>query len=306
MSRSRNKQRGRQINGVLLLDKPTGLTSNQALQRAKRLFDAAKAGHTGSLDPLASGLLPICFGQATKVSGFLLDATKSYRVTAALGQKTDTGDADGRIVEEQAVPVLAEAEVRSVIERFLGKQQQVPPMYSALKHQGQRLYSLARKGIEIEREARDIEIFRLELLSLEPKAITLEVSCSKGTYVRTLLEDIAESLNTVAHVTALRRLGVGPYSEGRLYTLEELEALAGIGVAELDASLLPTDSAVLHWPSVELCKDTAYYLMQGQAVMAPGAPPSGRVRLYGEGRRFLGIGEVNLDGQVAPTRLFQS
>ena len=306
MSRSRNKQRGRPVNGVLLLDKPTGLTSNQALQRAKRLFGAAKAGHTGSLDPLASGLLPICFGQATKVSGFLLDATKSYRVKAVFGAKTDTGDADGQVIEEQAVPALSNAQVKGAVEHFLGKQKQVPPMYSALKHQGQRLYSLARKGVEIEREARDIEIFELDLIELEAEAVMFDVSCSKGTYVRTLLEDIAESLGTVAHVTELRRLGVGPYKEGAMYSLEQLEALAERGTAALDATLLPTDSAVLHWPSVELCKDTAYYLMQGQAVMAPGAPSSGRVRLYGEGRRFLGIGEVNLDGQVAPTRLFQS
>ena len=305
MSRGQGRrQKGRAIDGVLLLDKPIGLTSNQALQRVKRLFDARKAGHTGSLDPLASGLLPVCLGQATKVSGFLLDARKRYQVTARLGQRTDTGDADGQVVEEQPVPPLSDDAVKRVLAQFAGLQKQVPPMYSAIKHQGQRLYKLARRGIEIERQPRQIEIYGLELLSLEADALELDVACSKGTYVRTLIEDIARALGTVAHVTVLRRLGVGPYAEGRMYKLEELEALAEQGMERLDDVLLPVDSALDHWPSVELGADSAYYLMQGQAVMAPGAPSSGKVRLYDEGHGFLGIGEVELDGRVAPTRLF--
>jgi len=305
MSRGQGRrQKGRAIDGVLLLDKPIGLTSNQALQRVKRLFDARKAGHTGSLDPLASGLLPVCLGQATKVSGFLLDARKRYQVTARLGQRTDTGDADGQVVEEQPVPPLSDDAVKRVLAQFAGLQKQVPPMYSAIKHQGQRLYKLARRGIEIERQPRQIEIYGLELLSLEADALELDVACSKGTYVRTLIEDIARALGTVAHVTVLRRLGVGPYAEGRMYKLEELEALAEQGMERLDEVLLPVDSALDHWPSVELGADSAYYLMQGQAVMAPGAPSSGKVRLYDEGHGFLGIGEVKLDGRVAPTRLF--
>lgn len=305
MSRARGgRQKGRVIDGVLLLDKPIGLTSNQALQRVKRLFDARKAGHTGSLDPLASGLLPICLGQATKVSGFLLNAGKRYQVVARLGQRTDTGDADGQVIEERPVPALDRGLVKRVLARFEGSQTQVPPMYSALKHQGQRLYKLARQGIEIERQPREIEIHGLELLSLEADALELEVACSKGTYVRTLVEDIARALGTVAHVIVLRRLGVGPYAEGRMYKLEELEALAEQGMERLDELLLPVDSALEHWPSVELGADSAYYLMQGQAVMAPGAPSSGKVRLYDEGHGFLGIGEVKLDGRVAPTRLF--
>lgn len=305
MSRARGgRPKGRVIDGVLLLDKPIGLTSNQALQRVKRLFDARKAGHTGSLDPLASGLLPICLGQATKVSGFLLDAGKRYQVVARLGQRTDTGDADGQVIEERPVPALDRGLVKRVLARFEGSQTQVPPMYSALKHQGQRLYKLARQGIEIERQPREIEIHGLELLSLEADALELEVACSKGTYVRTLVEDIAQALGTVAHVIVLRRLGVGPYAEGRMYKLEELEALAEQGMERLDELLLPVDSALEHWPSVELGADSAYYLMQGQAVMAPGAPSSGKVRLYDEGHGFLGIGEVKLDGRVAPTRLF--
>ncbi|MCH7510450.1 MAG: tRNA pseudouridine(55) synthase TruB [Proteobacteria bacterium] len=305
MSRARGgRQKGRVIDGVLLLDKPIGLTSNQALQRVKRLFDARKAGHTGSLDPLASGLLPICLGQATKVSGFLLNAGKRYQVVARLGQRTDTGDADGQVIEERPVPALDRGLVKRVLARFEGSQTQVPPMYSALKHQGQRLYKLARQGIEIERQPREIEIHGLELLSLEADALELEVACSKGTYVRTLVEDIARALGTVAHVIVLRRLGVGPYAEGRMYKLEELEALAEQGMERLDELLLPVDSALKHWPSVELGADSAYYLMQGQAVMAPGAPSSGKVRLYDEGHGFLGIGEVKLDGRVAPTRLF--
>ncbi|MEE8463913.1 MAG: tRNA pseudouridine(55) synthase TruB [Gammaproteobacteria bacterium] len=305
MSRARGgRKKGRAIDGVLLLDKPIGLTSNQALQRVKRLFDARKAGHTGSLDPLASGLLPICLGQATKVSGFLLNAGKQYQVVARLGQRTDTGDADGQVIEERPVPALDTGLVKRVLARFEGSQTQVPPMYSALKHQGQRLYKLARQGIEIERQPREIEIHGLELLSLEADALELEVACSKGTYVRTLVEDIARALGTVAHVIVLRRLGVGPYAEERMYKLEELEALAEQGMERLDELLLPVDSALDHWPSVELGADSAYYLMQGQAVMAPGAPSSGKVRLYDEGHGFLGIGEVKLDGRVAPTRLF--
>lgn len=305
MSRARGgRQKGRAIDGLLLLDKPVGLTSNQALQRVKRLFDARKAGHTGSLDPLASGLLPICLGQATKVSGFLLNAGKRYQVAARLGQRTDTGDADGQVIEEQPVPALDRGLVNRVLGRFEGSQTQVPPMYSALKHQGQRLYKLARQGIEIERQPREIEIYGLELLRFEADALELEVTCSKGTYVRTLIEDIARALGTVAHVIVLRRLGVGPYSEGRMYKLEELEALAGQDMRRLDDILLPADSALEHWPSVELGADSAYYLMQGQAVMAPGAPSSGKVRLYDEGHGFLGIGEVKPDGRVAPTRLF--
>lgn len=305
MSRARGgRKKGRAIDGVLLLDKPIGLTSNQALQRVKRLFDARKAGHTGSLDPLASGLLPICLGQATKVSGFLLNAGKRYQVVARLGQRTDTGDADGQVIEERPVPALDRGLVKRVLARFEGSQTQVPPMYSAIKHQGQRLYKLARQGIEIERQPREIEIHGLELLSLETDALELEVACSKGTYVRTLVEDIARALGTVAHVIVLRRLGVGPYAEGRMYKLEELEALAEQGMERLDELLLPVDSALEHWPSVELGADSAYYLMQGQAVMAPGAPSSGKVRLYDEGHGFLGIGEVKLDGRVAPTRLF--
>ena len=305
MSRARGgRKKGRAIDGILLLDKPIGLTSNQALQRVKRLFDARKAGHTGSLDPLASGLLPICLGQATKVSGFLLNAGKRYQVVARLGQRTDTGDADGQVIEERPVPALDRGLVKRVLARFEGSQTQVPPMYSALKHQGQRLYKLARQGIEIERQPREIEIHGLELLSLEADALELEVACSKGTYVRTLVEDIAQALGTVAHVIVLRRLGVGPYAEGRMYKLEELEALAEQGMERLDELLLPVDSALEHWPSVELGADSADSLMQGQAVMAPGAPSSGKVRLYDEGHGFLGIGEVKLDGRVAPTRLF--
>lgn len=305
MSRARGgRKKGRAIDGVLLLDKPIGLTSNQALQRVKRLFDARKAGHTGSLDPLASGLLPICLGQATKISRFLLNAGKRYQVVARLGQRTDTGDADGQVIEERPVPALDRGLVKRVLARFEGSQTQIPPMYSAIKHQGQRLYKLARQGIEIERQPREIEIHGLELLSLEADALELEVACSKGTYVRTLVEDIARALGTVAHVIVLRRLGVGPYAEGRMYKLEELEALAEQGMERLDELLLPVDSALDHWPSVELGADSAYYLMQGQAVMAPGAPSSGKVRLYDEGHGFLGIGEVKLDGRVAPTRLF--
>ncbi|MEM9384600.1 MAG: tRNA pseudouridine(55) synthase TruB [Pseudomonadota bacterium] len=302
----RRGQKGRAIDGVVLLDKPVGDTSNRALQKVKRLYQARKAGHTGSLDPLASGMLPICLGQATKVSAFLLDADKRYRVRAQLGVRTDTADADGEVIEEQPVPALDEAGVRTVLEGFLGASQQLPPMYSALKHEGRRLYELARQGVEVERTPRDIHLHELCLLSLDDRTMELEVHCSKGTYVRTLVEDVAAALGTYAHVTALRRLQVGPYlSDGPLLTLEALEALmAEGGLDALDERLLPVDSAISHWPSVRLGADSAFYLRNGQPVQVPRAPTRGLVRLYGEDARFLGMGRITEDGRVAPKRLF--
>lgn len=298
------RNKGRPVDGVLLLDKPLGLSSNRALQEVKRLFGAAKAGHTGSLDPLATGLLPICFGNATKMSAFLLDADKHYRVTGRLGVRTDTADAEGAVTEQQPVPVLDAPTVEQVLRRFTGDIEQVPPMYSALKKDGKRLYELAREGREIEREARRIRIFSLELLALESDTISLDVRCSKGTYIRTLIEDIAVALGTVAHVIELRRLGVGPYEKRPMYTLDELmEIRDGGGHAALDERLLPVDSAVVDWPLVRLDADSAHYVLRGQAVQVPRAPTEGRVRLYAEGDGFLGIGEVADDGRIAPKRL---
>ncbi len=298
------RRKGRAIDGVLLLDKDSGASSNRMLQKVRHLYGAAKAGHTGSLDPLATGMLPVCLGEATKVSGFLLDADKHYRVTCRLGERTDTADADGVVVETAAVPALDEARVRGVLEGFLGDIEQVPPMYSALKHEGRRLYELARAGEEVERKARRVRIFSLTLDRLDATELALDVRCSKGTYVRTLIEDVAAALGTLAHVTALRRLGVGPYEKRPMHTLAELEAKRETGgEAALDALLLPVDSAIADWPLVSLDADMSYYLRRGQPVLVPRAPTEGLVRLYDESGGFLGIGEVADDGRIAPRRL---
>jgi tRNA pseudouridine55 synthase len=288
---------------VLLLDKPVGLTSNDALQKAKRLFAAKKAGHTGSLDPLASGLLPLCFGEATKVSAFLLDADKYYAVTCKLGSRTATADAEGEVVETRPVPALDAVRIERALVQFRGEIQQVPPMYSALRHQGQRLYDLAREGIEVPREPRAVTIFELLLKGHTPDTLSLEVRCSKGTYIRTLVEDVATALGTCAHVTVLRRLAVGPFGRDvPMHGLTVLESKAAEGQAVLDALLLPVDSAVAHWPMAELAGDAAWYFAKGQPVFVPGAPTHGRLRVYAA-RRFLGVGQILDDGRLAPKRL---
>lgn len=306
MARQR-KRRGRPVDGVLLLDKPGGVTSNGALQMVKRLFDAQKAGHTGSLDPLATGMLPICFGNATKFSGFLLDADKHYRVTCRFGEQTDTADAEGEVIARADIPALDEAAVNAVLRDFTGDIEQVPPMYSALKHQGRRLYELARAGEEVVREPRKVRIFSLKLDALTAADITLDVRCSKGTYVRTLVEDISKALGTLGHVTVLRRLGVGPYEKQPMCSPEELEALRQEGGLEaLDALLLPVDSALTEWPRLKLNDDMAWYFRRGQPVLVPQAPTEGEVRLYDAADAFLGIGEVADDGRIAPKRLMSA
>ena len=292
----------RDVHGVLLLDKPVGMTSNQALQAVKRLFQARKAGHTGSLDPLASGLLPLCFGEATKMSAFLLDADKEYAATCRLGVRTRTADAEGEVIETRPVPALTPARIETGLAGFRGGIQQIPPMYSALKHRGQRLYDLARDGIEVPRAARPVTIHELKLVAMTQDSLELKVRCSKGTYVRTLVEDIAAALGSVAHVHALRRSAVGPYGVRLpMHPLDALRARAAES-APLDGLLLPVDSAVAHWPAVSLGSDAAWYFLKGQAVMAPGVPTAGWVRTYAEGR-FLGLAEVLDDGRVTPRRL---
>jgi tRNA pseudouridine55 synthase len=304
---ARRRTHGRPVNGILLLDKPMGATSNAALQQVKRLFQARKAGHTGSLDPLATGVLPICLGEATKASAFLLDADKRYRVVCKLGETTSTQDAEGEILQTRAVGDYSLAELEVVLDRFRGPQEQVPPMFSAVKHEGQRLYKLARQGIEVERKARSIVIHELSLLSWESPSLEIEVHCSKGTYVRTLAEDIGEALGCGAHVTGLRRTAVGPYGDDTLVTIEQLEALSGEGFfARLDALLLPMESALAQWPGVRLTGDAAFYLRQGQPVLVPKAPTSGWVRLYEGESTFLGMGEILDDGRVAPRRLMKT
>ena len=308
----RRRVRGRDVNGILLLDKPSGITSNDALQQVKRLFFAKKAGHTGSLDPLATGMLPICFGEATKISAFLLDADKRYVLECQLGVTTATGDAEGEVTETTDVSHITEADVQAVLGDFLGTIMQVPPMYSAVKHNGERLYKLARQGIEVERKAREVTIHALELTGFRAdadgrKLVSLDVSCSKGTYVRTLVEDIAGKFGCGAHITSLRRLSVGPYS-GQMYTVEELEALAAQGAEQgmhcLDACLQPVDSGVADWPDVHLGTDAAFYVSQGQPVLVPHAPTRGWVRIY-DRSRFLGVGEIQDDGLVAPRRMIR-
>ena len=304
----RRKNKGRDVSGVLLLDKPQGCSSNHILQQVKRLFGAAKAGHTGSLDPLATGMLPVCFGEATKISAFLLDSDKSYHLRCQLGVSTTTGDAEGEVLETQDVSAITEQDVKAVLPAFIGEIEQIPPMYSALKHNGERLYKLARQGIEVERKARSVTIYGIEFISLgldEQKRLILElkVDCSKGTYVRTLSEDIAKKLHCGAHITALRRLSVGPY-DGDMLTIEQLSALAEQGFEVLDASLQPIDSGVADWPDVHLGSDAAFYVRQGQAVMVPHAPTQGWVRIYDQSH-FLGLGEIQDDGMIAPRRMIK-
>jgi len=305
MSRKR-RARGRPINGILLLDKPAGKSSNQALQIVKRLFDANKAGHTGSLDGAATGLLPICFGQATKLSGFLLDADKVYQTTCRLGIVTATGDAEGEVLEAKTPGSYSTADIKQALASFLGDIEQIPPMYSALKHNGQRLYRLAHQGIEVERKPRRITIYQIELIEHTAETITFEVRCSKGTYIRTLAEDIGKVLGCGAHVQSLRRLESGPFSAEQMVTMETIEAAASQGTEVLDQLLLPMDAALMDLKAVYLEENVAYYLRQGQAVVVPRAPTEGLLRVYDEQNRFFAIGEVLDDGRIAPKRLLIS
>lgn len=304
MSPASERRPRRNVDGILLLDKPVGMTSNQALRKAKALYGAAKAGHTGSLDPFATGMLAVCFGQATKVSGQLLEATKHYVATLKLGQASDSLDADGNLGPVTAVPALGEAQIRDVLASFGGAGTQIPPMYSALKHRGERLYKLARAGVEVERAPRPITVHSIELLSFEPPFIRFSLHCSKGTYVRVLGGDIARRLGTEGHLTALRRTSLGPF-DGGMYGLEALAELAQQGTPALDAVLLPVDRALQHLPPVELDAAGRQRLMQGQAVRCGGSLAVGlRVRLYGPSGCFLGTGEIEHPGEVAPKRLF--
>lgn len=303
---ARRRNRGRDVHGVLLLDKPIGITSNTALQRVKRLFDARKAGHTGSLDPLASGLLPICLGEATKISGYLLSADKRYRAVCKLGIKTDSGDADGEVIERRPVGQLDSNEVAEVLQGFLGRISQIPPMHSALKQNGTPLYKLAHQGLEVEREPREVEIHQLELIRLEGDELEFDVHCSKGTYVRTLAEDIGEKLGCGAHIVALRRTSVGVLEGSRMVTAETLESLAQRGVEALDEVLIPMEEALADWPEVRLPEDASYYLCQGQAVFVPRIQERGLVRLFGGDASFLGLGTILDDGRVAPKRLVKT
>lgn len=309
----KRRTKGRDVSGIILLDKPIGITSNTALQKVKRLFNANKAGHTGSLDPMASGLLPICLGEATKISGYLLDADKAYIGTCKLGIRTTTADAEGETIEQRPVPDLSEAMVNQVLAKFTGQIEQIPPMHSAIKQNGQPLYKLAHQGKEVERKARTVQIYSLELLNMTADELEIDLSCSKGTYVRTLAEEIGESLGCGAHLSALRRTRAGHFELAQASSLEELERLAEnraenepeTGFETLDSLLIPMQEALSDWPEVQLSENMAYYLMRGQAVQVNQAPTEGWVCLTSAGQ-FLGIGEVLGDGRIAPRRLIKT
>ncbi|MEQ8233308.1 MAG: tRNA pseudouridine(55) synthase TruB [Gammaproteobacteria bacterium] len=305
--RGPRRARGRDINGILLLDKPTGISSNQALQRAKAIFQARKAGHTGNLDVQASGLLPICFGEATKVCQYLLDADKRYVSEFTFGRRTSTGDSEGEVLAEAVTTHLSQDAVLAAMAAFSGWIEQLPPMHSAIKRNGQPLYKLAHQGIEVERELRRVRIDRFDLLHFDNPRALVSVQCSKGTYVRTLAEDLGAALGCGAYVSAPRRDGAGPFKLEAGHTLEALEQRAREGGVEaLDCLLLPYDEALGHLPPVTLGEDAAYYLAQGQAVLVPRAPREGLLRLYDGAGRFLGVGEMQADGRIGPRRLFRA
>ncbi len=284
----------------MLFDKPLELSSNTAMQKVRWLFGAEKAGHTGTLDPLATGLLPICFGEATKYTIALLDADKGYRATIRLGQKTTTGDAEGEVIATRPVDVN-EAKVLTVLANFLGESQQLPPMHSAIKHQGKPLYEYIRKGETVERELRKITIHDLKLERLQGDELEFSVLCSKGTYVRTLAEDIGEILGCGGHLIALRRTSIGEFGLSEAHTLAQLEAM---GQAERDSCLLPLDRLVLNLPSMELDSVQATRLARGQRLGLTDSYPDGKRRLYSEGR-FIGLGEL-VEGRLSPSRLLSS
>jgi tRNA pseudouridine55 synthase len=296
----------RKVDGIILLDKPRGLTSNAALQKVRWLLNAEKAGHTGSLDPLATGVLPLCFGEATKFSQYLLEADKGYETVAQLGVTTTTADAEGEVLARKDVRA-SRADLEALLPRFRGEIEQVPPMYSALKVDGQPLYKLARAGEVVEREARSVTIARLELLDFADNQACLAVGCSKGTYIRTLVEDIGELLGCGAHVAELRRTQAGPFGLAQTVTLEALEkAHAEGGNEAVDQFLMPSDSGLNHWPLLQFSEHSAYYWLHGQPVRAPEAPKFGMVRVQDHNGRFIGIGEVSDDGRIAPRRLIRS
>ena len=300
-----NKPLRRDVHGVLLLDKPAGVTSNQVLQHVKRLYRARKAGHTGSLDKLASGLLPLCLGEATKLSGYLLEADKVYEATCALGATTTTGDAAGEITTTNPVPDISRSELERVLARFQGEIQQTPPMFSALKHAGQRLYKLAYAGITVERKPRTVTIYELTHERYSGDELKIRICCSKGTYIRTLAEDIGQELGCGAHLRTLRRVGTGPFTAAQMVTITELEQLAQIGTDALDAQLVPMDDVLRNIPAVHLNESMAFYMRQGQAITVPRAPVQGLVRLYDQKDMFLGVGTILDDGRVGPKRLLQ-
>lgn len=315
MGRNRVR-RGRLVHGFFILNKPLGMSSNAALQKVKRIFGARKAGHTGSLDPLATGLLPICLGEATKLSSYLLDADKRYHVKATLGVTTTTGDAEGEVIDRRDVGDISEARLQEVFSHFVGDIKQVPPMYSALKRDGQTLYKLARQGIVVEREPRPVTIRSIELLGIDGCEIEFDVVCSKGTYIRTLAEDIGNELGCGAFVSMLHRTGAGRFVAGDMLTFDDLESLQGDDQAvseacfeRRDASLEPLECALIDWPEVKLSNESVFYLKRGQAVtiskQVSTTSTAGWVKLYDDENGFFGLGQILDNGRLAPKKLFQ-
>jgi len=302
----RRRASGRDIDGIVVLDKATGVSSNAALQDVKRLYEANKAGHTGSLDPLATGVLPLCLGEATKVSQFLLDADKQYRARIKLGVRTDSGDSEGRVLSQQDNVLLEREDIEEALKAFRGEIQQLPPMYSALKKDGVPLYKLARAGRTVEREPRRVTIHRIELTAFVDDEVELEIDCSKGTYIRTIADDLGETLGCGGHIVALRRTRAGDFTEEDCVKIETLRTeKEENGLEEIDQHLIAMDRAVTNLPKVRLPEITASQLRTGQAVMVRHLPADGLVRLYEE-EQFIGIGCIDDDGKVAPRRLLVS
>ncbi|MBV1875105.1 MAG: tRNA pseudouridine(55) synthase TruB [Cycloclasticus sp.] len=297
------KKKGRDISGILILDKPLNISSNHAVQRIKRLYGAKKVGHTGSLDPLASGVLPICLGHATKVSQYLLASDKTYQFTMRLGQTTSTGDVEGEVIDEKMVPVFDEATLSQLLEKFTGDIQQIPPMYSALKHNGQRLYALARQGQVVDRPARNVTIKSLTLLSKTSDSLMLEVCCTKGTYVRTLAEDIGNALGCGAHVTFLRRIKTGPFVLNEAVTLEQLE-LVHDDLTALDDLLHSLDMALQDYPEMSFNGDDKNHLCLGRQIQVENVICEPLIRLNDSNGKIFGLGKWDGEHQLAPIRIF--
>lgn len=291
------------MHGVLLLDKLPGITSNDSLQHIKRIYQANKAGHTGNLDKPASGLLPICFGEATKFTSFLLNADKRYVARCQLGIETATGDSEGKIIRERPIPQLVEEDLEATLQTFMGTIDQIPPMFSALKQNGQRLYKLAYQGIEVKREPRRITIYKNILVEFTGEQFEIEVACSKGTYIRTLVTDIGNALGCGAHIISLRRTATGPFHENNMISVMSICNLAEQGLDAIDELLLPIDAVIHGIPEVVLTDSVSSFIGQGQAVMVAHAPTEGILRIYNENRDFLGIAEVLDDGRITPRRM---
>jgi tRNA pseudouridine55 synthase len=301
---SRRNPKGREVNGIVLLDKDTGLSSNAALQKVKRLFFAKKAGHTGALDPLASGILPICLGQATKVAGFLLADDKRYFVRGQLGQITDTADAEGEVIKTQPFEHLTDEEIRMAVNQFVGDIEQIPPMYSALKKDGQPLYKLARQGIEVDRPPRPVTIHHIDYLGYEQGVVSLEVSCSKGTYIRTLIEDIGNNLGCGAHVIELRRTGFAHIDITQTIKFPDLEKLATDDYQKLDEKIFATQDMLPNFDSAYLDEQQTIDIKYGRSIVFDTPHPFEIIKLFDHNKQFLGVGEPNEDGGIKPKRLF--